>query len=130
MALTRISASEELTRVGARSQMGPTTATPTRRAPTPLAPSHARAMRATTGPAATAPLARRTPSRTSRAQVVVAAPRIVLPVTHVLILADASYALSRPLTAGKGSILNAGLLNLVPVTGRFGHVPAGYPADT
>ena len=35
-----------------------------------------------------------------------------------------------PLEAGKGSILNVGLLNLVPVTGRLGHVSRGIPRDT
>jgi len=49
----------------------------------------------TTGPAATAPRARRAPSRTLRAQVGAAAPRIMLPVTHVLLLSDASDALGQ-----------------------------------
>ncbi|KAJ1484691.1 hypothetical protein T484DRAFT_2490886 [Baffinella frigidus] len=31
--------------------------------------------------------------------------------------------------AGRGTILNLEWLNLVPVTGRLGHVSAGYPAD-
>jgi hypothetical protein len=35
-----------------------------------------------------------------------------------------------PHAAERGSILNVGLLNLVPVTGRFGHVAGGIPPDT
>jgi hypothetical protein len=35
-----------------------------------------------------------------------------------------------PLEARKGTILNVGLLNLVPVTGRLGHVVGGIPPDT
>ena len=57
-------------------------------------PSPPRSARmATMGPAATALRARWAPTRTSWAQVGAAAPRIMLPVTHVIILADASDAL-------------------------------------
>ena len=49
----------------------------------------------TTEPVATALRARRAPTRTSRAQVGAAAPRIMMPATHVLILSDASNALGQ-----------------------------------
>ena len=60
----------------------------THRHPTPRS-----ARLGTTGPAATASRARRAPTRTSLAQVGAATPRIMLPVTRVLILSDASDAL-------------------------------------
>ena len=93
MALTRVGATEELTGLAPRSQMGPATATPTQRAPTLPAPLHARATRASPAmgqPAASAGsgttragrvqatvfLAPRGPTRPWRAQV--AAPLLLL----------------------------------------------------